>query len=177
MQPTPNEPTPTPKPWVDPVTGQALPPPGDLKSKTLLRQHDPELADHYDAMAANPYGHVLALREREAAHLRLKAIKYDLAEHTANPFVNGATMTQKNDFIRETSTDIVKFYRDETLPILLPSKNMAVRNRLVKLPRLDAIATRADQIVRGWNAEERERLRTEKAEAEKRLKALEAATT
>jgi hypothetical protein len=128
-------------------------------------------------MAADPYGRVLELREQEAAALRSKAITYGVAEHKANPFVNGATETEKAKFVQNTSADVAEFYRNETRPIELPignRKNHTVAGKIARVPRLHAIVTRADEIMRVWQQQERERLQAEKAEAEKRLRILEA---
>ena len=56
LQKRPGDPKPPPKPWVDPVTGVALPNPWltkDLKAQTLLQQRDPDLAEHYKTMASD----------------------------------------------------------------------------------------------------------------------------
>src|SRR5262249_12983687 len=47
LQRRPGAPKPLPKPWTDPVTGRELPPPTDLRSKTLLRKVDPDLLAHF----------------------------------------------------------------------------------------------------------------------------------
>lgn len=68
--------------------------------------------------------------------------------------------------------NLVGYYKAEAQPIQLPTNNLTVRSKLALHPRLNAIVTRAGKIVEAWRAEERERLRGAKAEAEKRLKEL-----
>jgi hypothetical protein len=178
------EPLKMPEVWRDPVTNEVLPSPfsleddaARLRATSALAKHDPELLAHFEAMHADPYGHVQALREAEAKRLKQVAVKYGEAEHKANPFVTGATETAKSKFIREYP-DLVETYQRETEPIHMPigkNKNMTLAGKIARDPKLHAIVSRADEIIRVWNEQERERLRAAKAQAEQELKRLEAA--
>src|SRR5439155_5545951 len=110
---------PLPKPWIDPVTGQAIPPPSDLTGKMLLRKYDPALADHYAAMERDPYRHIQSLRDREAQRQALSAISYGKDEHAVNPF-RGTNMKAQNNLIKSMTPDLVEFYKAEAKDIEIP---------------------------------------------------------
>ena len=169
------------------MTGEALGNPFDfkdgaarLRATTALAKHDPELLAHFQSMHADPYGHVQALREAEAKRLVQASVKYSEAEHRANVFVNGSSETAKSKFVREFP-DLVETYQREAQPIELPigrDKNLTIASKIARRdPKLHAIVTRADETIRVWNQQERERLRAAKAQAEQELKKLEAETT
>jgi hypothetical protein len=186
LQPKPHDPPKLPEVWRDPVTNEALPNPfsltdaaARLRATTALAKHDPELLGHFQSMHADPYGHVQALREAEAKRLRQAAVSYGEAEHRTNVFVNGASQTDKAKFVREFP-DLVETYQREAQPIQLPlgkDKNLTLAGKIARHdPKLYAIVTRADEVVRVWNEQERERLRAAKAAAEQELKRLEGET-
>jgi hypothetical protein len=65
-----SDPPELPKPWIDPVTKEALPNPwltNDPKAKLLLQKRDPKLAWHFQAMAKSPYEHLANLQDNAAA--------------------------------------------------------------------------------------------------------------
>src|SRR5438477_7468957 len=75
LQKRPGDAPPTPKPWLDPVTGAALPNPWvtkDLKAQTILKQRDPALAEHYEATAKDVYGTLAKLQDAEAARTTME---------------------------------------------------------------------------------------------------------
>jgi len=86
LQKRPGDAPPTPKPWLDPVTEQALPNPFaqsslDLKAQSILAKRDPALAEHYKAMAADPYGTLAKIQDAEAARAAMEQIPYGENEH------------------------------------------------------------------------------------------------
>ena len=84
LQKRPGDPKPPPKPWTDPVTGESLRNPWlskDLKAQTILQQRDPALAEHYKAMASDPYGTLAKYQDAEAARATMEQIPYGENEH------------------------------------------------------------------------------------------------
>jgi hypothetical protein len=113
------EPKPLPKPWIDPVTGQSLPPPTDITGKTLLRKFDPALADHYDAMERDPYGHIQSLHEAAAKREALAKATYGEQEHEINPFKTGDRKMQ-DAVVKSGPDELVAFYQREAADVEVP---------------------------------------------------------
>src|SRR5262245_34909300 len=87
LQKRPGDPPPTPKPWLDPVTGAALPNPWltkNLKGQSILEKRDPDLAAHFKAMAADDYGTLAKLQDAETARIAMEEIPYGESEHAVN---------------------------------------------------------------------------------------------
>jgi hypothetical protein len=181
IQDRPGEPKPTPKPWISPVTGEPLPPPRTQTEKAFLRQHDPALADYYDAMATNPYAHVHALRESESRREQALAFKYDADQHETNPFRNGNLSDQSK--FAQRHADLVPFYKSEAEDTVLPwseqgSKNLTTISLLLtKSPRTHALVKDATRIQSEWKAKERLEAKKEIDMATQKLRALETAAT
>jgi len=179
LQTRPGDPKPLPKPWTDPVTGQPLPPPTDLAGKTFLRKYDPALADHYDAMAKDPYGYVQSLREREAQRQALASIAYGKDEHAVNPF-RGTDMRAQNNLIK-SSPELVEFYKAEAadvdIPIFGARRNLTIEGRLAKDPATGALVKIAQRIHEQWRAEEKVAAQEQREKAELTLKKIEAELT
>jgi len=99
-------------------TDEPLPPPKDIKSKSLLAKFDPDLLAHFEAMASDPYGHVQKLRDEEAARQVIDAIVYDEDQHNAavNPFL-GQSETAKGNFVKNVQPGVVEFFRYEAQPV------------------------------------------------------------
>lgn len=113
--------------------------------RATLAKHDPELLRLLDDLEKRPYATTQKLREQEAAALRANAIVYGPAEHKANPFVNGASETEKARFIATTPADVVAYYKAQAEPIQLPANNLTVRSKLALNPRLAALAAARGQ--------------------------------
>jgi hypothetical protein len=176
LQRRPGDPKPLPKPWIDPVTGQPLPPPTDLKSKTLLRKYDPDLADHYDAMAADSYAHVQSLREAEAQRQTLAAIPYTAVEHNVNVF-RRSDLTEQSRFEKTAPAPVVEFLKREAQDVVIdlfgPNRNMTHEGRLFRDPRTNVVLQLAQSCHQLWRDQDRSAAETAKAEAEAALKRLE----
>jgi len=181
IQDRPGEPKPQPKVWLDPISGQPLPPPRTQTEKAFLRQHDPALADHYDAMEQNPYAHIHALREAESKREQALAFKYDADAHATNPWRSG-NLTDQTQFARQNS-ELVPFYKNEAEDVVLPwtetgSKNLTTISLLLtKSPKVHALVKDAARIEGEWRAKQRLEAKKEIEIATQRLKALEIATT
>src|SRR4029453_13122815 len=92
LQKRPSDPPPVPKPWLDPVTGEALPNPWktkNLKAQSVLEQRDPQLAAHFKAMAEDPYGTLAKMQDDEAQRQSLSSVAYGEAEGRLNVFCGG----------------------------------------------------------------------------------------
>ena len=91
-----------------------------------------------------------------------------------------ANQTEKAKFVREYP-DLVETYRRESQPIELPlgkGKSHTIVGKIARRdPKLHAIVSRGDELIRVWNEQERERLRAAKAKAKAELKRLEAVNT
>jgi hypothetical protein len=176
FQDRPGEPKPMPKPWVDPVTGQPLPPPTDVKGKTLLRKYDPALADHYEAMERDPYGHIQQLHEREAQRAALAKIPYSSEQHETNPFRRNDKTAQAQFFKRDP--DLAKFYQAEAKDVEIPLfgrlRNLTIEGRLAKDAATGALVKIAQRIHEDWREQDRIAAQEQRARAEAELKKLEA---
>ena len=188
IQKRPGDAKPPPKPWLDPVTGAALPnpwldaadnKPSNLKAQTILQQRDPELAEHYKAMAADPYGRLAALQDDEAARAATEAIPYGEKEHSVNPFRTN-DLAEQSAFIR-SSPALVTFFKNEAADVEIPlfgkNKNMTVEGRLAKDPAIFAFVKVAQQIRNTWAREDRASAQAKREEAEAEIKRLESVTT
>jgi hypothetical protein len=69
-QERPSDPKPPPKPWVNPLTGQPVPPPKGIDEKGVLAERDPELLAFLEAFEKKPYQTLAALQDAEAARVR-----------------------------------------------------------------------------------------------------------
>jgi hypothetical protein len=177
-QPKPSEPLKLPELWTNPLTGERLGPPKGPDERGVLAQNDPGLLELLDEMEARPYATAKKLRDAEAKRL-VQASVYGQQEHEQNVFINGSE-TEKSKFVREFP-NLVETYQRETAPIELPfgrSKNMTIAGKIARRDaKLHAIITRADDLIRVWDEQERERLRAAKTAAEEQLKRLEAVNT
>jgi hypothetical protein len=101
----------------------------DLKAQTLLTQRDPELAAHYKAMAADPYGTLAKYHDAEAARVIMEQIPYGETEHSVNPFRTDDQTAQAR-FIKNAPPGVVEFCRNEAKPVEIPlfgkNKNLTV---------------------------------------------------
>jgi hypothetical protein len=176
LQKRPGDAKPLPKPWVDPVTGQPLPPPTDLTGKMFLRKHDPDLADHYDGMQKDPYGYVQSLREKEARRQLLAEIPYGKNEHAVNPF-RGTDMRAQNNLIKSATPDLVEFYKAEAKDVEIPlfgkNRNLTIEGRLAKDPSTFALVKMAQRIHEQWTAEDKLAATEQRAKAELTLRKIE----
>src|SRR5262249_10156397 len=141
VQPRPSEPLKMPELWINPLSGQPLPPPKGPDERAILAKTDSELLGLLDEMEARPYATVKKLRDAEEKRVRQAAVKYCEAEHRANVFANGASETEKAKFTRDYP-GLVEIYKRETEPIQLPfgtNKNLTIASKLSRDPRLHAI--------------------------------------
>jgi hypothetical protein len=159
------------------VTGQSLPPPTDITGKTLLRKFDPALADHYDAMERDPYGHIQSLREAEAKHKALAAAKYDESMHQVNPWRTGSRLSQ-DEVVRRGPAELVAFCQREAADVEVPlfgqNRNITI---LGKVASGDAdsykLIESAQRIHADWREQDKAAAQEQRAKAEATLRQLE----
>jgi hypothetical protein len=176
-QERPTDPKPLPKPWLNPVTGQPLPPPEGPDERATLQRLDPELLKWFDDMAKSPYRTLAAYRAAEAERQALGVIPYGQREHESNPF-RGNNQTAKAHFMKR-DPDLARFYENESKPVELNlfgrNRNLTVRGRLDKDPFTSSIVKIAEQVHERWRIEDREAAQAQRAAAEQALKRLESA--
>src|SRR5204863_6997599 len=132
----PGDAPPTPKPWLDPVTGAALPNPWvmkDLKAHTILKQRDPALAEHYEATAKDVYGTLAKLQDAEAARITMEQLPYGEAEHAVNPFRRN-DLDEQSRFIKSAPPVMAEFCKSEAndvdVPLIGKNRNLTVESQL-----------------------------------------------
>ena len=181
IQNRPGESKPQPKPWIDPISGHPLPPPSTPTEKAFLRQHDPELLDHFEVMSKSPYQHVHEMRESESRREQALAFKYDADAHETNPFRTG-NLTDHTNFAKH-HPELVPFYKGEAEHVVLPWSESGAKNLttisllLTKSPRTHALVKDATRIEGEWRAKQRLEAKKEIDIATQKLKALETAAT
>ena len=183
LQKRPGDPKPLPEPWLNPCTGVRLPNPfakgsEDLKAQTILQQRDPELAAHYKAMAADPYGTLAKYQDAEAARAATEAIPYTESEHAVNPF-RGNDLAAQSAFIKNAPA-LIEFFKNEAADVEIPlfgkNKNMTVEARLAKDPATFAFMKIAQQIRDTWAREDRAAAQAKREAADAEIKRLESVT-
>ena len=179
LQRRPSDPPPTPKPWIDPVTGNPLPNPfaknaPDLKGQTILTQRDPALAKHLKAMADDPYATIAKLQDEQVERESLGAIPYDEKIHKLNPFL-GDNKTAQSEFVKR-DPELAKFYSEEAKPVEIPlfgrNKNMTVEARLYKDSQAAAVLKIGTVIAKQWLESDRAAAAEARANAEAELEKL-----
>ena len=180
LQRRPGDPRPLPKPWTDPVTGDALPNPWktkNLKAQAILERRDPALAAHFKAMAEDAYGTIAKMQDDEAERQARHSVPYGQREHESNPFL-GTNETAKGAFVKRDRL-LAEFYQEEAKPVEIPifgkNKNQTVVGRLAKDPRTSGLVQLAERIYEQWQAADRAAALKQRAAAEELLKRLEGA--
>jgi hypothetical protein len=176
----PGDPKPPPKPWTCPVTGAQLPNPfakgsEDLKAQTVLVRRDPELAEHYKAMAADPYGTIAKMQDVEAARAAMQEIPYGESEHLVNPFRTNDLKAQ-SQFVKNAPAGFVEFCKNEAKPVEVPlfgkNRNLTIESNLAKDSKTFALLKVAQQIRETWRAEDARHAEAKRAAAEDEIKRL-----
>ena len=162
-----------PKPWTDPVTGEAarnpFKQPKDFKSIALLERLNPLLAEHLKTMAEGvSYAKLAEVEEAKAKREMLRRLEY---RHEANPWVTGDLATQ-SQFVQQHDAAIVAFYKQEAQPVELNFDNLTLKGQLAQHnPPLRELWQRAHEIYASWLAEDRARLEQERQAVEQKLQA------
>jgi len=166
-----------PKLWVNPISGQPLPPPKTPDEKGVLAKHDPELLQWFEELEKHPYKTVAAHKEAEAQRQALESLQYGADEHGMNVFL-GDNETAKGEFVKR-DPELAKFYQYEAQPVEIPifgkNRNQTVIARLAKNPSTAALVQVAARIHENWLAEDRVAAQQQRAAAEATLKRLEGA--
>jgi hypothetical protein len=181
LQVRPSDAPPTPRPWVDPVSGEQLRNPfakgsEDLKAQSILERRDPALAKHLKSMAADPYGTIAALIDAEVERQSLSSVPYDESIHKLNPFA-GDNKTLQSEFVRKDPM-LAAFYREEAKPVEIPvfgaRKNLTIEGRLIRDPQAAAVLRVAKAIQRQWLEADRQQAIEQRAAAQKEIERLQA---
>jgi hypothetical protein len=147
----------------------------DLKAQNVLQQRDPALAEHYKAMAADPYGTIAKYQDAEAARVAMEAIPYTEIEHNVNPFRTNDQSAQAH-FIKSAPA-LVEFYQNEARDVAIPlfgkNRNITIEGRLAKDPKFFGLLKVAQQIRETWAREDRAAAQAQRAAAEDEIKRLE----
>jgi hypothetical protein len=180
LQKRPGDAKPPPKPWTDPVTGEPLRNPFaknalDLKAQTILAQRDPDLAAHYKAMAADPYGTLAKYQDAEAARTAMEQIPYGESEHAVNPFRTN-DQTAQALYIKNAPPGLAEFCKTEAKPVEVPlfgkNRNLTVEGALSKDPGMFALMKVAQQVRETWAREDTRAAQEVRAAAEAEIKRL-----
>jgi hypothetical protein len=180
LQARPGDAAPTPKPWLDPVTGEALPNPWDktspdLRAQSILQKRDPDLAEHYRSVAEDPYGTIARMKDAEAARTALEQVPYGENEHAVNPFRSDDLRAQ-SALAKSATPALTEFYKAEAKDVEVPffgkSRNMTIEGRLAKDPTMAALVKVAQQIYETWRAQDKAEAQAEREQAEIKLKRL-----
>jgi hypothetical protein len=130
-----------PKLWVNPISGQPLPPPKTPDEKGVLAKHDPELLQWFEELEKHPYKTVAAHKAAEAQRQALESLQYGADEHGMNVFL-GDNETAKGEFVKR-DPELAKFYQYEAQPVEIPifgkNRNQTVIARLAKNPSTAAL--------------------------------------
>jgi hypothetical protein len=140
---------------------------------------DPNLAAHYKAMAADPYGTLAKYQDAEAARAAMREIPYGANEHAVNPWRKDDLQGQ-SAFIKNAPPGFAKFCKNEAKDVEVPlfgrNRNMTIEGRLAKDPQMFALMKTAQQVRGTWRAEDaRAAAQEQRAAAEAALRKLEAA--
>jgi hypothetical protein len=165
---------PLPALWVNPLTGQPLPPPKGVAERSLLQKTDPELLRLFDALENEPYQVVQQMRSDEAKREAMAAIEYDANTHEANPFRRGDQTEIANLFKHDPT--LAQFCQAEAKDVELnlfgSTRDLTARGRLLKDPAASAIVELAEKIHEQWRMEDKAAAAQAKAAAEATLKQL-----
>jgi hypothetical protein len=174
LQQRPTDPKPLPKPWTHPITGQPLPPPTSPDERAVLAKVDPALLDWYDRMQKAPYKTLADHMAQQAFRNALSSIPYGPQEHERNPF-RGKDETAKAQLVKR-DPELAKFYQAEAVPVEIPlfgrNRNITIAGKLTKDPMSNAIVQIAEQIHKGWVADDQARAQAQRSAAEAELKRL-----
>lgn len=180
LQQRPGDKRPSPKLWLDPVSGQPLPPPKTLDEKGVLVRRDPELLAHFESMAKAPYATVASYLDQETERQSAAAIKYDAETHAVNPFT-GTNKTEQVDFVRRDPA-LAKRYQKEAKAVEIPitgkageRKNLTLVGQLSKDPATGALIKNAEQVLHDWRTSDKLAAQEQARLAQQQLKALETA--
>jgi len=180
LQKRPGDAPPTLKPWLDPVTGTALPNPWvtkDLRAQSLLQKRDPALAEHYKKMSSDPYGTLAAYQDAEAARTALAQIPYGENEHAVNPFRTN-DQTAQAAFVKNAPPGLVEFCKSEAhdveVPLFGKNRNLTIEGRLAKDPEMGGLIKIGQQIYENWRAEDKMAAEAQRAAANEAIRRLEA---
>ena len=146
----------------------------DLKGQTILMQRNPKLGELYKKAAESPWGAWAQWQDEQSANLKLRTIKYDSDSHAGNVFANGASETEKAQFVRNADAATVARCKAEAAPVTFPvgrAFNLTAQSQISRIPKLSALFNAMMEREREW----REGARANIESAQKSLKELEAA--
>jgi hypothetical protein len=171
-----------PKPWINPITDEPLPPPATLDERALLAKQDPELLQWFDDMAKAPYQRLVAHNAAEAQRKVIEAIEYGPDQHNPvlNPFIPDAdgktNLTARSNFEKSVSPELLAFYKWEALPVSIPlfgaNRDLTLEGRLSKESDVWAIMELGRSIHRSWAYDDKLAAEAARKAAEETLRKL-----
>ena len=141
-------------------------------------QRNPKLAELYKKAAESPWGAWAQWQDEQAANLKLRTMKYDSDSHAANVFANGASETEKAQFVRNADAATIERCKAEAVPVTFPTGkgfNLTAQGQIGRIPRLNALFNAMMEREREWREGARAKARADIESAQKNLKELEAA--
>jgi hypothetical protein len=106
-------------------------------------------------------------------------MKYDSDSHAANVFANGASETEKAQFVRNADAATVERCKAEAVPVTFPTGkgfNLTAQSQISRIPKLNALFNSVMEREREWREGARAKAKADIAEATKHLKELETET-
>jgi hypothetical protein len=164
--------------WGNPLPNPFLGSKPDLKGQSILMQRNPKLAELYKKAAESPWGAWAQWQDEQAANLKLRAMKYDSDSHAGNVFCNGASETEKAQFVRNADAATVERCKAEAVPVTFPTGkgfNLTAQGQITRIPRLNALFNAMMEREREWREGARAKARADIETAQRSLKELEAA--
>jgi hypothetical protein len=153
----------------------------DLKSQSLVMQRDPVLGEWLKKFAESPYAAAAEWQDKQAAILKQKALNYDADSHRANVFANGASETEKAQFVKNAPAHVVERARWEAWPIEFPTAgkgfSLTAQGRISRIPQLSGLFNAMLQREHNWRVAARAKARADIETAKRNLQNLEAATS
>ena len=160
----------------------------DLGSQARLEEKHPELAAWMKAIAEHGGGPTFAMLVKRQGQIdareKLRQLRYDEATHKSNPFLldSKTGLKPQSEFARQhPDYEVAFFKREATVQPRLPFQSPRNLTQLGQVQKhsseLAAVVDRANEIYRGWRADDLQRLKELSAANEAELRKLEATAT
>ena len=180
LQPLPPNELKPPEPERD-MWGNVLPNPfagskPDLKGQSILMQRNPKLGELYKKAAESPWGAWAQWQDEQAANMKLRTMKYDSDSHAGNVFANGASETEKAQFVRNADAATVERCKWEAVPVTFPTGkgfNLTAQSQISRIPKLSALFNAMMERQREWRDGARAKAKADIESAQRSLKELE----
>jgi hypothetical protein len=164
--------------WGNPLPNPFVGSKPDLKGQTILMQRNPKLGELYKKAAESPWGAWADWCDGQAANLKLRAMKYDSDSHAGNVFANGASETEKAQFVKNADAATVERCKAEAVPVTFPTGkgfNLTSQSQISRIPKLSALFNGMMEREREWRDGAKAKARADIESAQRSLKELETA--